>query len=84
MSALNLGGYLIAFLAVCLYNYRKLQEMTKDKPTAAPPAAEPAVRPEAVPLLRPGLRRGAHDDNISTSLQRVASFSDQRPKRGQS
>ncbi len=53
MSALNLGGYLIAFLAVCLYNYRKLQDMTKDKPAATPPAPEPAVPAEAVPLLRP-------------------------------
>ena len=27
MSALNLGGYLVAFLAVCWYNYKKLQTM---------------------------------------------------------
>lgn len=41
MSALNLGGYLVAFVAVCVYNYQKLQAMqsaskSKDAATVQP------------------------------------------------
>ena len=35
VSALNLGGYPIAFLAVCLYNYRKLTASIKGAKPAA-------------------------------------------------
>jgi len=39
VSAMNLGGYLVAFLAVCVYNYQKLRSMNasaklKDASTA--------------------------------------------------
>jgi hypothetical protein len=36
VSPLNLGGYLIAFLAVCLYNYRKLTASLKGAKLAQP------------------------------------------------
>ena len=41
---------MIAFLAVCLYNYRKLQDMRKDKPASVAEAPQPA---ETIPLLQP-------------------------------
>lgn len=50
MSPLNLGGYLLAFLAVCIYNARKLREMQKAKEAAAASAIAPAV-PETEPLI---------------------------------
>ena len=49
MSPLNLGGYLLAFLSVCIYNARKLREMQKAKEAAA--ASAPVV-PETEPLIK--------------------------------
>jgi hypothetical protein len=51
VSPLNLGGYLLAFLAVCIYNARKLREMQKAKEAAAASASVPVV-PETEPLLK--------------------------------
>eukprot|EP00208_Stichococcus_sp_RCC1054_P007436 CAMPEP_0206150384 /NCGR_PEP_ID=MMETSP1473-20131121/38272_1 /ASSEMBLY_ACC=CAM_ASM_001109 /TAXON_ID=1461547 /ORGANISM="Stichococcus sp, Strain RCC1054" /LENGTH=331 /DNA_ID=CAMNT_0053547883 /DNA_START=1603 /DNA_END=2598 /DNA_ORIENTATION=+ len=51
VSALNIGGYLIAIAGLSLYNYRKLQDMKKDKPPGPSAAAGPPG--ESVPLLRP-------------------------------
>lgn len=54
VSPLNLGGYVVAFLAVCLYNYRKLTEMQKAKDAAAlqPKSAAPPEVPETEPLVK--------------------------------
>ena len=51
VSPLNLGGYCLAFLAVCIYNARKLREMQKAKDAAAASAPVPVV-PETEPLLK--------------------------------
>ena len=50
VSPLNLGGYLIAFLAVCVYNYRKLQSMKKSSPPALKDELQAASNPELRPL----------------------------------
>lgn len=53
VSPVNLGGYLVAFLAVCVYNYRKLKEMQKAKDAAAAQAASaPVPVPETEPLVK--------------------------------
>jgi hypothetical protein len=54
VSPLNLGGYVVAFLAVCLYNYRKLKEMQRAKDAAAlqPKPAAPPADPETEPLVK--------------------------------
>eukprot|EP00891_Asterochloris_glomerata_P003318 jgi/Astpho2/3318/e_gw1.00054.52.1_t len=36
VTPLNLGGYFLAFLAVCYYNFKKLQAMQKAQPPADP------------------------------------------------
>lgn len=48
VTPLNLGGYFIAFLAVCMYNYRKLQSMKKP-----PPASKDDLQSASDPELRP-------------------------------
>ena len=48
VTALNLGGYLLAFLAVCWYNYRKLQDM-KAAAALAPVRSEQQLA-ESAPL----------------------------------
>ena len=48
VTPLNLGGYFIAFLAVCMYNYRKLQSMKKAAPVSRDPVqagSDPELRP---------------------------------------
>ena len=49
VTPLNLGGYFVAFLAVCMYNYRKLQSMKKGPPPATkddmPSPSDPELRP---------------------------------------
>lgn len=50
VTPLNLGGYFIAFLAVCLYNYRKLQSMKKAPPVASKDELQSASDPELRPL----------------------------------
>ncbi len=45
---------MVAFLAVCLYNYRKLKEMQKAKDAAAlqPKSVAPPEVPETEPLVK--------------------------------
>lgn len=50
VTPLNLGGYFIAFLAVCLYNYRKLQSMKKAPPVPSKDELQSASDPELRPL----------------------------------
>lgn len=50
VTPLNLGGYFIAFLAVCMYNYRKLQSMKKVPPVASKDELQSASDPELRPL----------------------------------
>lgn len=49
MTQINLAGYLIAFLAVCWYNYQKLQKM---KSKVVEEAKEELKVPEMEPLRR--------------------------------
>lgn len=48
VSPVNLGGYLIAFIAVCLYNYTKLQEA---KQNASLKSSEDEKRRPLVPVV---------------------------------
>ena len=50
VTPLNLGGYFIAFLAVCLYNYRKLQSMKKGPSAASKDDMQSATDAELRPL----------------------------------
>ena len=50
ITPLNLGGYFIAFLAVCMYNYRKLQSMKKGPPPASKDDMQSSSDPEMRPL----------------------------------
>ena len=50
VTPLNLGGYFIAFLAVCMYNYRKLQSMKKGPPPVSKDDMQASSDPEMRPL----------------------------------
>jgi hypothetical protein len=50
VTPLNLGGYFVAFLAVCWYNYRKLQAMRK-QPAPVATDSQPKDAAQARPLL---------------------------------
>lgn len=45
VTAINLGGYLLAFFGVCWYNYRKLQGMKAKQAAAASAAAAAKIEP---------------------------------------
>ena len=51
VTAINLGGYLIAFLGVCWYNYKKLQGMKARQAAAASAAQAKGEVSEENPLL---------------------------------
>ena len=53
VTAINLGGYLLAFLGVCYYNYQKLQNM-KARQAAASSSAAAAKQEEQMPLVKGG------------------------------
>lgn len=51
MTAINLGGYLIAFFGVCWYNYKKLQGMKARQAAAAASAAAAKEAPDEASSL---------------------------------
>ena len=51
VTAINLGGYLVAFLGVCWYNYKKLQGMKAKQAAAASSAAQAKEASEESSLL---------------------------------
>ena len=65
VTAVNLGGYLVAFFGVCWYNYKKLQGMkAKQAAAAASAALAKAEANEDSPLLK-----GALDPNFKNSTR---------------